>query len=453
MRWFSLRWNVALLVLGSVLIAQLVGLALLLAFPSPAPGAMSARQVAAAYLADDAAMAAGLARTEIGAAPFASQDDTPARLIAGALAALLPGREVRVRLISGSAGQYRGRPPQVVSMTTIHVGTDGRRGPGRRYEASSLGSLLTSVPFPAFQAAISGPSGRWIVVAPAAPFWSWPRRVVAAFAVGIGLMAPIAWVSARRLTRPMEQLAEASERVGRDPRSPPLRVCGPNEVRTAAAAFNGMQARLARQIDQRTEMMAAIAHDLRTPLTSLRLRAEAAPPRERARMADDIARMESMTNDLLAFARGEASSTAVEIVDLVAVSTACVQDAVRRGGHAVLSMGAPAYVQGDAGAIRRALDNVVGNAISYGAEALVEVTEDATGCRITVTDKGPGIPESDIGQVLEPFVRLETSRNRHTGGTGLGLAIASRIMDAAGGELTLRNGSSCGLIATLLFIR
>ena len=449
-RQLSLRWSLGLLVVGSVLVAQLVGLAILLAFPSPAPSPMAPRQVVAAIGDPVAAERIGLSREARDAAPFAGTTEGAAGLVARTLAQLMPGRAIRVRLSAdgGRAGQRRGAAtPRIVSMTTIAVPP----GAALRFRPSAGSSaILADMPFPAFEAAVSAGGGRWIVVGPPEPFWSWSRRVIAAFAAGLALMIPLAWASARRLTRPLERLADASELLGRNPRAPPLPVDGPAEVRAAASAFNGMQARLAHHIDQRTEMMAAIAHDLRTPLTSLRLRAEVAPLRERTRMVDDIVRMEAMTADLLAFARGESGAAAMVPVDIAALAAESVRDAVERGGSAALGKAAPAVALGDPVALRRALDNVLANGIGYGGAATVEVGGTADGVMLVVHDRGPGIPESELERVLEPFVRLEGSRSRHTGGTGLGLPIAARILAAHGGRIELSNRAGGGLAAALI---
>lgn len=446
MRHWSLRWSLVLLVVGSVGVAQLVGLAILLVFPSPAPPPMTARQVAAAFGDPVIARRTGFDRVERSDVPFAGTAGVAAGLVATALAPLLPGKTVRVRMVADPVRQRIGSPPQVVSVTTV------RTRPGSASlisSASSLGVMLANVPFPAFEAAVRGEHGGWVMVGPPKPFWSWPRRVAAAFAVGLLLMMPLTWWSARRLTRPIERLADASEALGRNPDAPALAVVGPIEVRTAAAAFNGMQTRLARHVDQRTEMMAAIAHDLRTPLTSLRLRAETAPSRARARMIDDITRMEVMTNDLLAFACGQPSGGVMLPIDLAVLAADCVRDAVERGEAAAIGRSTPSLVMGEPVALRRALDNVVANAIAYGGSATIKVVADANTVAMVVVDAGPGIPENDLERVTEPFVRLESSRSRNTGGTGLGLAIAARILAAHDGCLALRNRSGGGLAAEL----
>jgi signal transduction histidine kinase len=154
--------------------------------------------------------------------------------------------------------------------------------------------LIRTIPLAPFETAVRSADGRWMLIRPREPLWSPGRlRLLLAFGLSAVLLAPLAWWSARRLTRPVQLFAEAAERLGLDPGAPSLKVEGPLEVRTAAASFNLMQERLREYIRGRTAMVAAIAHDLRTPLTGLRLRAESAPDPERARMAADIARMEA----------------------------------------------------------------------------------------------------------------------------------------------------------------
>jgi signal transduction histidine kinase len=210
-----------------------------------------------------------------------------------------------------------------------------------------------------------------------------------------------------------------------------------------------MQERLRAYVEGRTAMLAAIAHDLRTPLTGLRLRAEAAPEPERSRMAADIARMDAMITQVLAFAHGEQAREVHEALDLAAIGRDCTTDAAELGLHATFEADGPLPVVGEPISLRRAIANLVDNAVRYGGAARVTAAREGGQALILVEDNGPGLPEADLQRVLEPFTRLEPSRSRDTGGVGLGLATAQGVARSHGGTLTLANRAGGGLAARL----
>jgi signal transduction histidine kinase len=261
----------------------------------------------------------------------------------------------------------------------------------------------------------------------------------------------------RRLTRPVRSLAEAANRLGRDVNAPPLPEDGPSEVATAAKAFNTMAERIRRYVGDRTQMLAAIGHDLKTPITRLKLRAEFLDDDEqRRKMLADLDEMEAMIAATLAFARDESTGEPSVPVDLASLCrTVLDETADARPDFAdSITYEGPEHltVMARPGALKRALANLVGNAVAYGGAARLTLVPPATGLvRITVEDEGPGVPESELENVFQPFRRLETSRNRETGGTGLGLPIARNILRAHGGDVVLRNRPAGGLqaLATL----
>jgi signal transduction histidine kinase len=223
---------------------------------------------------------------------------------------------------------------------------------------------------------------------------------------------------------------------------------GPREVRELAIAFNGMQARIAELVERRTQALAAVSHDLRTPMTRLRFRMEdVTDPALRCAMAGDIAEMEQMVDATLSYLRGEASDEPVRPLDLVALVETIVDDAQDRGLSADLSAPSRLVVTGRLVSLKRMVSNLVENALAYGGSAHVTVTEAPADVVLTVRDHGPGIPEDQLAAVLEPFVRLEASRSRATGGVGLGLSIARTVAEAHSGTLTLANAPDGGLIA------
>jgi signal transduction histidine kinase len=264
----------------------------------------------------------------------------------------------------------------------------------------------------------------------------------------------IVW-AVRQLTAPVRTLADAAERLGRDViNAPNLPEQGPTEIVTAAIAFNTMASRIRRFVQDRTFLLTAIGHDLRTPITRLKLRAEYMEDDEqRMKMLADLDEMESMVAATLAFGRDIAASEAVGRMDL-AVLLRTILDEAADGDpdHAqALSYAGPEHlpVQGRPLSLKRALTNLIGNALKYGDAARVALSlPQPNFARIDIDDDGPGIGVENIEFVFEPFRRLETSRNRETGGSGLGLSIARNIIRAHGGDITLHNQSS-GLRVTV----
>ena len=254
----------------------------------------------------------------------------------------------------------------------------------------------------------------------------------------------------RRLTGPLVTLAAAADRLGVNVNAPPLPESGARELRQAAHAFNLMQARLQKFVQDRVQMTAAISHDLRTPITRLRLRAEwIEDDVERRKTLADLDEMEAMIDSTLAFAREESSSEPLINVDLVSlVEDICAErpgvcfEAAPIATPRLVCLCRPL-------AVRRCLGNLIDNAIKYGCRASVRLDSSASNITVTIDDDGPGIPEAEQDRMFLPYERLDGSRNSETGGVGLGLSIARTIARAHGGDVTLANRSGGGLRVVL----
>ncbi len=315
---------------------------------------------------------------------------------------------------------------------------------------------LAALPPGGFQAALRLPDGEWLNIRvelpPPRPWHS--ATFLAAFAVmTIAAVLLILWAVAR-LMRPVRLLAEAADRLGRDVNAPPLPEKGPSEVATAARAFNVMAGRIQRFVADRTQMLAAIGHDLRTPITRLRLRAEFMDDDEqRRKMLSDLDEMEQMIAATLAFARDDAAAEPASAIDLAALCRTVADEAAdaRPELAEAIAVEAPdrLTVRARPIALKRAIANLVSNALAYGGAARLRLDPPVAGVvRLSVEDDGPGVPEAELEAVFAPFRRLEESRNRETGGTGLGLTIARNILRAHGGDVVLANRPGGGLVAT-----
>ncbi|HEY1931346.1 MAG TPA: ATP-binding protein [Acetobacteraceae bacterium] len=307
-------------------------------------------------------------------------------------------------------------------------------------------------PWHALDATMQLSDGQWLSfdagLPPVEPLVSWP--FIAAMAImTVIVVAASAW-AVRRVTAPLGMMSAAAERLGRDVNAPPIAEAGSLEMRQAAQSFNTMQARLQRVLENRTRMLAALSHDLRTPLTLLRLRTEALPEsEERERMLGTLDEADTMVGATLSFARDQTASEPMRRIDVAALVGAIVDDMADAGLKVSMTHAEPAVLECQSGALRRAIGNLIDNALKYGggAQAGVEAAPDAV--RIIVDDDGPGIPEGELQRVFEPFHRLEESRSRDTGGAGLGLSIAQAIVQAHGGEIVLANRPEGGLRAIL----
>lgn len=268
----------------------------------------------------------------------------------------------------------------------------------------------------------------------------------------LGLLVLCCWFAVRLSIRPLVALAEAADAMNPNVKSAPLDEDGPTEVARAARAFNAMRGRIAHFVAERVQILAAISHDLQTPITRMKLRAEMAEDSEEKRkMVNDLNEIQTLVREGLAYARsasgdGEPPSR----VDLGSFVESLVYDYQDTGKDVAVVQNAGGAILTRPNALRRVLTNLIDNAIKYGGGAAeVGVRREPGAVVIAIMDRGPGIPEDKLDAVLQPFVRLEGSRNRETGGTGLGLAIAHQLVTAAGGSLSLRNREGGGLAAEI----
>lgn len=276
------------------------------------------------------------------------------------------------------------------------------------------------------------------------------------YGVRLALIALAAWWGSRWLAQPVRRLVTAAQRLtpalaqGRP--APELdEADGTREVRDAAAVFNRMAAELSSQFEERGLMIAAISHDLRTPLTRMRLRLETGEVEQgvRERCVDDIREMNRLVESVIEVFR-PAQTAVLQRVDLSALAQSAVDDLAETGGNVSFD-GPPAVISADPVALRRVVDNLVGNALRYAGNAQVSVDLSAGVTRLVVEDNGPGIPEVELALVRQPFRRVEGSRNRATGGTGLGLYIAQQLVRRQGAVLLLSNRPAGGLRAEVVF--
>ncbi len=324
-------------------------------------------------------------------------------------------------------------------------GHSGHAALARMVHGQTRGQLL--------RASVRLRDGQWLNFATAVPegesLWS-TKAILSMLLMAVGVILFSLWVI-RRVTRPLRVFAAASERLGKDVAAPPLAETGPSEVRRAARAFNEMQHRLRRLVENRTRMLTAISHDLRTPITLLRLRTESVEDNEeKAKMQATLDEMETMVSSTMSFAREDAELEAPARVDLTALVGSICDDMTDSGYRAEFDATGERVYECRPGALKRALTNLIENAIKYGGGAHVELDEIESAIEIIVEDEGPGIPEAELDKVFSPFYRVEPSRGHETGGIGLGLSVAQSVIDKHGGEIELSNREQGGLRVRVL---
>ncbi|UYY58253.1 ATP-binding protein [Sphingomonas sp. S2-65] len=301
--------------------------------------------------------------------------------------------------------------------------------------------------FGTFRVWVQRTDGRWLRVEPAGVVEPWRWFGMLWLLMSVLAVAPFAWALAHRIAKPFGAFAAAAERLGRNPHTEPLALSGPSEIAEAAAAFNQMQARLNRYVDDRTTVIGALAHDLRTPLMRMALRLEAVPDGVRSACENDIRDMQALITSTLAYVRESGQPAARRPLDLRSLAETVTDDLSDRGEPVTLALGDPVVIEGDSAALKAMITNLVSNALKYGGCADVSLERHNGEVRVEVRDRGPGIPPEDIDHVFEPFFRGERSRNRDTGGIGLGLASARAVARAHGGDIVVENVETGGLCA------
>ena len=306
--------------------------------------------------------------------------------------------------------------------------------------------------FDDFKVGLRQADGTWLVVKPE-PHLSlspWQQRILLVLGIAVLMVSPLAWWFARRLSAPIAAFAAGAERLGRDPQAPPIDIRGSAEVASAVKAFNQMQDRLRSYVDYRTSMIAAIAHDLRTPLTRLRFRIEATPDELQAKLARDIDEMEAMISATLAFVQDATRPRERKKLEISSLVETVMDEAAETGADAAVECADKVVIDGDPIALKRLVANLVDNALKFGSQARGRVFTENGMAIVEVEDNGPGVPEDQVERAFEPFHRLESSRSRDTGGIGLGLAVVRAIARSHGGDVFLQNRTGGGLRARVM---
>jgi signal transduction histidine kinase len=449
--------NLLALVLVSLVAAELVSLAIVMTLPRPEPDFYA--------LADVEQALNGLvvqAPPVQGGAPRPFKIDRRASPPNASSGQVRNGMERRIARDLGTdpgnvvfARPYPGPlsmrlPPSMNHPQGDHWPPGGRRpdfrGDGPPPPGRSEGQAFVVAPF---IAALKLADGSWRVVESRRRglLDPWEQHVLLWFLVSAAALTPMAYLFARRLAAPIAAFASAAERLGRDPNAPPLELEGSAEVAVAAQAFNDMQSRLRRYVHDRTSMIGAVAHDLRTPLTRLRFHIEEAPEPVRAKMAADIGQMDAMVADVLAFVRDASQTTAHVKLELSSLLETLAEEFTEIGADVSIQHAERTVVEGDSLALKRLFSNLIDNAVKFGGLARVQLRSDDGMAVVDVEDDGPGLPAGDLESVFEPFHRVEPSRSRDTGGIGLGLTVARTIARAHGGDVVLENRIGGGLLA------
>jgi len=479
-RWWPrapIGLQLVVLLLASLLVSQAISFGIILLIPPPRPPVYRVSEVAAA-------IRGGVLKTHFGRPLVRLNVKTlPAELVAPhrehqrtlvTLARTLGEPETRVRLEEQNASPLwrlrravaGGRPPRGpdrggpmgaspfemdrgppqegsgeaspgapgVAGTAVDPQAPWPRGFRRRFGGGPEMPI-----FGDFAAALQQDNGAWTVVrSTPEPFPSaWQMQTSGWLLGGFLLVASAGYLFSRRISAPLRRFAEAAETLGRDPHAPQMTLKGPAEIGAAASAFNEMQARLKRYITDRTAMVGAISHDLRTPLARIRFKLEAAPPAVRASVLSDVDQMEQMIGGVLAFIRDEGSPRRREKLDLLSLIECVADDAAMVGGQVEIVDGAPVTVDGDPVALQRLFSNLVDNALKYGGAARLTVRQAGGLAVVEIADPGPGVSPDELGRVFQPFYRTDASRNLDNGGVGLGLPIARSTARAHGGDVEL----------------
>lgn len=374
-----------------------------------------------------------------------------AQMFASRLQAVLgDARAVRVQAREGFAAAPVGDEREVHRGPRMGMGMGSGMGPGM----SPGGGHRSGMPVVRMEVQLrDGAWARFDTELPAQPD-SLPWRLALTLVVLLASVLVLSFIAVRWVVKPLQQLTQAAQALGEDLNRPPLPEAGPREVQQAARAFNTMQQRLAAFVNERTRMLTALSHDLKTPLTRMRLRTDLMDDEEqRLRFEADLKEMEAMVSETLDFMRGLGGHEALVPVDLNALLSGLQANQQAMGRQVQVSGQAQAPLLAMPSLLKRALGNLVDNAVLYGGSATLQLEDSPAMVTLRVADGGPGIPPEELERVFEPFYRLEASRNRSSGGTGLGLGIARNIARAHGGELTLHNRAAGGLEAVLTLPR
>jgi two-component system, OmpR family, sensor kinase len=433
-RAWPLFLHIFAVMLGTVLLIQLLNFAAFFVMPPPKPVLYTTSRIAA--IAQAGSDPTGLLTVRLTATPPAARSEQPD----AALAALIAS-DLNLPRASVVVARDHGGPPTIADV--FRPLTPRSAGAGRPSTRPIDDAL-----FGDFTVTIRQPDGVWRVVQPTERrFSSWRLRFVLWFVIAILGVAPFAWAMSRRIAKPIAMFSAAADRLGARVAAEPLALAGPPEIAEAAATFNQMQERLNRYVEDRTTLIAAVAHDLRTPLMRLSLRLEKAPDAIRLAGEEDIREMSERIGAAMAFVREMTRHVSRQRLDLRSLAESVASDASDRGGSVTLLPGPAIAMEADAPALKALLANLVENAVLYAGTAQIELRRGRNVVTIEVSDSGPGMVAEDLARAFEPFFRAERSRSRDTGGTGLGLASVRAVARAHGGDATLENRPGSGLLA------
>jgi signal transduction histidine kinase len=458
MHWFrpkSLYGQILLVAALAMLLAQGVNTAMLIA------GAQ------ARATAESASMLAGRVSNQIerqrlvdGERPKRSNRHHRSTFIAleiGGKPIIAAGFESQPELAERVSEFLQGVDPQVSSIrlskgALVNLPAEMRDGPMRHLRGGSDARPRRDAPHEALLLSVKMSDGRWINAAAPIRSPGLQPAIVLLFqtlVLYLAVLIPLALV-ARRIVRPLKALTERVGDVGLGNDTPPMAPRGPSDVRELIEAFNGAESRLSSLLMEKDVMLGAIGHDLKTPLASLRVRIENVDDdAEREKMAGTVDEMVTILDDILMLARLGKSAEDIQPTDLAALAETVVAEFPDEAGIEFAGVGERVVAPVRPVLIRRALRNLVSNALQYGGTAIIRIEQAASHVRLVVEDNGPGIPPERMQAMFEPFARAEGSRNRGSGGSGLGLTIARAIAQAHRGSLRLENRDEGGLRATL----
>lgn len=442
----SIFVDTLLLLLGVIVAMAAVNVGLILLRPPPRSAPLTAYEVARL----------------LGGREIARPD--PSILVRRTAAAPAAPRTEHDRLVALAMARFLGRPAGEVRFAMA-----GRIGPGprrlaprpgfrdgiaesarRQYVLYGHDGQFNPLVLGPFQAAVRQADGQWRVASrsfQADSLRAWQATTLLWILISALLAILVAWLFSKRLARPIRELAAAARQLGDGHRPAPIPVAGPVEVAQAAAALNDMHEQIQRHVGERTSMVGAIAHDLRTPLSRLHFHLAAAPEEVRSKAESELAEMEAMIATTLDFVQSETRHLQLEPTDLASLLEGLVDDYADTGRPALLSANGRAIVQGDPILLKRLFANLIDNATAYGRGAAVTMRVERRDAVVEVLDEGPGLSAEDRLRAFEPFYRAESSRNRATGGIGLGLAIARMAAERHGGTVELADRAEGGLCA------
>ena len=452
-----------LLLLGALLVALALGIALLLTQPPVRPVGVPLSEVVALLSSELPSANNRLTVSDSAQAPACPEGQQGDPFMRARLAGWLGVAPTQVLYCRGMHRPGPVGPLPAPPMRGRRSGDDAMRGAGpgpmdhpppmpQDARPAEHGLLAGAPLFGDFMVALRKPDGQWRSVAHRmpGPLPSVARHVLLLFLLGALAMLPLAWWFSRALSAPIRQFALAADSLGRHPDAAPLNQRGPAELARAADSFNVMQARINRLLTERTRTIGAIAHDLRTPLARLAFRLQALPEETRDKANADIEEMNTMISAALEFLRGQSQHGPRSRLDFASLVESVVDDLADTGHDAaVVGYNEPALLTGDPQALRRAVGNLIDNALKYGGQARLQLRREDGNVVLDVDDDGPGIDPAREEELLLPFARGDESRNRDTGGIGLGLSVAHGVALSHGGSLQLRNRSEGGLRATL----